>query len=63
MRRRSLPSYKSQFAFIHFLKDNSDLEELIKIQNKNLEAVIAGKSFYVGNIDLKKAQQILSQNA
>jgi phosphoribosylformimino-5-aminoimidazole carboxamide ribotide isomerase len=45
------------------LKDNSDLEELIKIQYKNLEAVIAGKSFYVGNIDLKKAQQILSQNA
>ena len=45
------------------LKDNSDLEELIKIQSKNLEAVIAGKSFYVGNIDLKKAQQILLKNA
>ena len=45
------------------LKDSSDLEELIKIQSKNLEAVIAGKSFYIGNIDLKKAQQILSKNA
>lgn len=41
------------------LKDNTDLENLKKIQSNNLEGVIAGKSFYVGNIDLKKAQQIL----
>ena len=45
------------------LKDNSDLEKLIKIQSKNLEGVIVGKSFYVGNIDLEKAQQILLKNA
>ena len=44
-------------------KDNSDLEQLIKIQSKNLEGVIVGKSFYVGNIDLKKAQLILGRNA
>ena len=45
------------------LKDNSDLEKLTKIKSKNLEGVIAGKSFYVGNIDLKKAQLILKNNA
>ena len=33
------------------------------IQSDNLEGVIAGKSFYVGNIDLKKAQKILDGNA
>ena len=45
------------------LKDNFDLEKLRMIQSDNLEGVIAGKSFYVGNIDLKKAQQILDKNA
>jgi len=45
------------------LKDSADLINLKKIQSKNLEGVIAGKSFYVGNIDLKKAQQILDKNA
>lgn len=45
------------------LKNNLDLDKLKKIQSSNLEGVIAGKSFYVGNIDLKKAQQILSNNA
>tara|TARA_Y100001970_G_scaffold262705_1_gene347278 strand:- start:6308 stop:7039 length:732 start_codon:yes stop_codon:yes gene_type:complete len=41
------------------LKNNSDLEELKNIKSENLEGVIAGKSFYVGNIDLKEAQKIL----
>ena len=45
------------------LKDNSDIEKLTKIKYNNLEGVIAGKSFYVGNIDLKKAQKILDNNA
>lgn len=45
------------------LKDNSDLERLSLIKSKNLEGVIAGKSFYVGNIDLKEAQLILNNNA
>ena len=45
------------------LKDNSDIEKLTKIKYNNLEGVIAGKSFYVGNIDLKKAQKILDRNA
>ena len=45
------------------LKDNFDLEKLSLIKSKNLEAVIAGKSFYVGNVDLKEAQLILDKNA
>ena len=45
------------------LKNNLDLEQLRNIKSDNLEGVIAGKSFYVGNIDLKEAQKILDENA
>jgi len=45
------------------LKNYLDLEQLKNIKSDNLEAVIAGKSFYVGNIDLKEAQKILDGNA
>ena len=45
------------------LKDNFDIEKLTKFKYNNLEGVIAGKSFYVGNIDLKKAQKTLDSNA
>ena len=45
------------------LKNNSDLEKLRNIKSDNLEGVITGKSFYVGNIDLKEAQKILDEYA
>ena len=45
------------------LKNNLDLEQLRNIKSDNLEGVIVGKSFYVGNIDLKEAQKILDENA
>ena len=45
------------------LKNNLDLEQLRNIKSENLEGVIAGKSFYVGNIDLKEAQKLLAGNA
>ena len=45
------------------LKNNLDLEQLRDIKSDNLEGVIAGKSFYVGNIDLKEAQKVLDGNA
>ena len=45
------------------LKNNLDLEQLRNIKSDNLEGVIAGKSFYVGNIDLKEAQKVLNGNA
>ena len=45
------------------LKDNNDLKKINRTENNKLEGVIAGKSFYVGNVDLKKAQQILDSYA
>ena len=39
-----------------------EIENLKKINVKNIEGVVAGKSFYVGNIDIKKAQKILDTN-
>ena len=45
------------------LKNNNDLTKLKTIHSNNLEGVIAGKSYYVGNINLKEAQNILDNNA
>ena len=45
------------------LKNNTDIEKLKKINFNNLEGVIAGKSFYVGNINLINAQNILDSDA
>ena len=45
------------------LKDNNDLKKINRTENNKLEGIIAGKSFYVGNVDLKKAQQILDSYA
>ena len=44
------------------LTNYTDLTELKNLNLKNLEGIISGKSFYVGNIDLKKAQKILNSN-
>ena len=44
------------------LTSYEDLKNLNNLKLKNVEGIISGKSFYVGNIDLKKAQQILNQN-
>ncbi len=45
------------------LTSYNDLKKLNELNLKNLEGIISGKSFYVGNIDLKKAQEILNSNA
>ena len=45
------------------LKNNEDLIKLKKITKNHLEGVITGKSYYVGNINLIEAQQILKENA
>ncbi len=45
------------------LKNMQDIKRLKKIQTPQLEGVIAGKAFYVGDIDLKKADKLLSTNA
>lgn len=41
------------------LTNYNDLVKLKQLNQKNLEGIISGKSFYVGNIDLVKAQKIL----
>ena len=45
------------------LTSYDDLNNLKEIFSENLEGIIVGKSFYVGNIDLKKAEYILNNNA
>ena len=45
------------------LTNYDDLNELKKLNSESIEGIISGKSFYVGNIDLKKAQNILNSNA
>ena len=45
------------------LKDMQDIKELKKIQTPKLEGVIVGKAFYIGGIDLSKANKLLSANA
>ena len=45
------------------LTDYNDLNELKKLNSESIEGIISGKSFYVGNIDLEKAQNILNSNA
>ena len=45
------------------LSNYDDLINLKKISYSNLEGVIAGKSFYSGNIEITKAIKILENNA
>ncbi len=42
------------------LTDYSDLINLKKLNTKNIEGIISGKSFYEGKIDLIEAQKILN---
>ncbi len=44
------------------LTNYEDLKLLKNLKLKNIEGIISGKSFYVGNIDLMKAQKILNDN-
>ena len=45
------------------LTNYEDLTNLMKLKLKNIEGIISGKSFYVGNIDLNEAQKIIDLNA
>ncbi len=44
------------------LTNYKDLNILKKLNLDNIDGIISGKSFYVGNIDLQKAQKILNKN-
>tara|TARA_Y100000590_G_C15536182_1_gene945123 strand:+ start:210 stop:941 length:732 start_codon:yes stop_codon:yes gene_type:complete len=45
------------------LSSYDDLINLKKINSNKLEGVIAGKSFYLGMIEIKKSQKIIESNA
>ena len=45
------------------LSNYQDLINLKKIKNSQIEGVIAGKSFYSGSIEIKKALQVLKSDA
>ena len=45
------------------LTSYEDLKNLMQLKLKNIEGIISGKSFYVGNIDLNEAQKIIDLNA
>ena len=51
-----------KFIIAGGLTDYDDLINLKKLYLKNAEGIISGKSFYSGNIDLIKAQNILDSN-
>ena len=56
-------NYNNKFIIIAGgLTNYDDLKKLKKLNLKNVEGIISGKSFYVGNIDLKKGQSILDSN-
>ena len=42
------------------LSNNNDLLNLLSLNNPLLEGIIAGKSFYLGKIEIKVAQKILN---
>jgi len=45
------------------LSNYQDLHNLLKINSSNLEGIIAGKSYYSGNIEIHQALEILNINA
>ena len=54
---------KSSLIITKSASEVAGTAENINYLPENLEGIIAGKSFYVGNIDLKKAEDILNSNA
>ena len=54
---------KKPIIFGGGLSNYDDLKNLKKINFKNLEGIIAGKSFYSGKIEIKKSMEILNTDA
>ena len=55
-------NFKKSIIIAGGLTNYEDLTNLKKIHSSNIEGIISGKSFYVGNIDLRKAQILLDSN-
>ena len=58
----TMDNFNKTIIFAGGLTNYKDLRNLKKLNINNIEGIISGKSFYVGNIDLKKAQEILKNN-
>ena len=55
-----IKKFNKQIVIAGGLTDYSDLINLKKLNTKNIEGIISGKSFYEGKIDLVEAQKILN---
>ena len=55
-----IKKFSKKIIFAGGLTDYYDLINLKKLNFKNIEGIISGKSFYEGKIDLIKAQKILN---
>ncbi len=55
----SVHNLSKKFIIAGGLTNYNDLKNLKKLNLKNVEGIISGKSFYSGNIDLTEAQNIL----
>ena len=56
---KNTQNYEKNVIMAGGLTNYNDLIKLIEINSNELEGVVAGKSFYVGNIELNKAQNII----
>ena len=56
---KNTQNYEKNVIMAGGLTNYNDLIKLIEINSNELEGVVAGKSFYVGNINLNKAQNII----
>jgi len=57
---KQIKEFSKKIIIAGGLTDYSDLINLKKINLKNIEGIISGKSFYEGKIDLVEAQKILN---
>tara|TARA_Y100000766_G_scaffold230832_1_gene204782 strand:+ start:455 stop:1204 length:750 start_codon:yes stop_codon:yes gene_type:complete len=59
---QSINNLEKKIIIAGGLTNYDDLRRFKDLNLKGVEGIISGKSYYVGNIDLNKAQKILEQN-
>ena len=57
-----LNNTKKKIIIAGGLTNYEDVKKLKLLNFKNVEGIISGKSFYVGNIDIQRAQKIMDSN-
>ena len=55
-------NFIKKVIFAGGLTNFDDIRRLKLFKSNNLEGIISGKSFYVKNLDLRKAQKLLDSN-